>query len=138
MSNASPSDTILLFDGVCNFCNSAVRFIIPRDPAGRIRFASLQSATGQRLLQEHGLSAHDLSSVVLIDQGTAFVCSDAVLRVGRLLNGAWPIFSVLGYLFPRFFRDGLYRFLARNRYRWFGRSAACLLPTAEIRARFLD
>ncbi|EMT53884.1 MULTISPECIES: thiol-disulfide oxidoreductase DCC family protein [Brevibacillus] len=138
MSTASHPDTILLFDGVCNFCNGAVRFIIPRDPAGRIHFASLQSETGQSLLEQYGLATHDLSSVVLIDQGTVYVYSDAILRVGRLLRGAWPIFSAIGFFFPRLVRDRLYRFIARNRYRWFGRSTVCLLPTAEIRARFLD
>lgn len=138
MSRTPRPETILLFDGVCNFCHGAVRFIIPRDPQGRIHFASLQSDTGKQCLKSYGLSAEALSSVVLIDHGRAYLHSDAVLRTLRLLAGGWPLLSAAGRLVPRRLRDRLYRYIARNRYRWFGQADACLMPTSEMRARFLE
>jgi predicted DCC family thiol-disulfide oxidoreductase YuxK len=129
---------IILFDGVCNLCQWAVRFIIERDPGAIFRFASLQSEVGQRLLAEHGLTiSPDPDSIVLIAGGRAYTHTDAALRIARRLSGPWPLLWVFIGL-PRALRDPVYRFIARNRYRWFGRQETCWMPTPALRARFLS
>lgn len=131
-------DPIVLFDGVCNLCAWAVRFIIGRDPAGRFRFASLQSAAGRELLAHHGLPAPaEPDSVVLIEGGRAYLRSDAALRIARGLRPPWPLVYA-AVVVPRPIRDWAYNLIARNRYRWFGRQEACWLPTPALRARFLE
>jgi predicted DCC family thiol-disulfide oxidoreductase YuxK len=127
----------LLFDGVCNLCSGSVQFILKRDRQGHFRFASLQSEVGKRLMTEHGLDPDALSSVVLIEEGRAYQESTAALRIARHLPGAWKLLRVLSVI-PRPLRDAAYRLIARNRYRWFGKTEACWLPTPELRARFLD
>ena len=127
---------VLLFDGVCNFCNGAVRFVVPRDRAGRMRFAALQSETGREFQQRFGLDPDDLDTVVLVEGDRFHAKSDAVLRVARHLSGAWPLLAAL-LVIPRPLRDWAYDRFAENRYRWFGRSEACLVPTPEVRERFL-
>ena len=131
------SNPTILFDGVCNLCAWAVRFIIERDPRNIFRFASLQSNTGQRLLAEHGISTVSMDSFVLIENGIAFTESSAALRVAKLLQGAWPV-CYAGIILPKMLRDPVYRFIARNRYRWFGKQDSCMMPTPELRARFLE
>lgn len=127
---------IVLFDGVCNLCDQSVQFIIQRDPKQRYQFAPLQSDLAKELLQEHQLNPKDLERAVLIENGKAYTHSTASLRVVRHLSGAWPLLYVF-ILVPRFIRDAVYRWVARNRYRWFGKKEACAMPTAENRARFL-
>ncbi len=132
-------DTIL-FDGVCNLCNGFVQFVIRHDGAGRFRFAALQSAAGQALLAAHGVApaalAAEPETVLLLSGGRLYSHSSAVLRIAGGLGGAWRVAAV-GQLLPRPWRDALYRFVARHRYRWFGRQESCLLPTPELKARFL-
>ena len=136
MTNAT--SPIVLFDGVCNLCQWAVRFIIQRDPGAVFRFASLQSAVGQQLLIEHGLTiSGEPASVVLIAEGQAHTHTDAALRIARRLSAPWPLFWAL-IVVPRALRDPIYRLIARNRYRWFGRQETCWMPTPALRARFLD
>ena len=132
---ASPS--IVLFDGVCNVCNSAVNFIIDRDPGARFHFASLQSPEGMALAASHGVDASKLSTIVLIDQGRAYTNSTALLRVARRLRAPWPL-AYAAMVMPRALRDVTYRFFVANRYRWFGKSESCRVPTPEIRSRFLS
>lgn len=128
---------IFLFDGVCNLCNGAVKFVIPRDPTGRVHFASLQSPEGQRLLQQHGLPADHLDSMVLLEGSKVYVRSAAVLRLTRHLNRLWPL--AYGFVvIPAPLRDAVYKLVARNRYRWFGQRDACMIPTPELKARFLS
>ena len=127
---------IVLFDGVCNLCNGSVQFILQRDPAGKFRFASLQSDLAQRLLTERGLDPKALDSVVVIDGGRLYRESDAALRIARDMRGAWKTLTVFRVI-PRPLRDWAYRLIARNRYRWFGKSETCWLPTPELRGRFL-
>jgi predicted DCC family thiol-disulfide oxidoreductase YuxK len=127
---------IVLFDGVCNLCSGSVQFILKRDPQARFRFASLQSEAGRSLMTEHGLNPDALSSVVVIEDGRAFQESSAALRIARHLPGAWKLLRVFAVI-PRPIRDAVYRLIARNRYRWFGKTEACWLPTPELRARFL-
>lgn len=129
---------IVLFDGVCNLCNGVVRFIIRRDPEGCFRFAAQQSEVGQALLERYGIPQHQAlaDSVVVIAEGRAFLDSDAALEILRRLRGCGWLYA-LRHL-PKPLRDGLYRLVARNRYRLFGRRTSCAVPTPELRARFLE
>lgn len=133
MGETSP---IVLFDGVCNLCSGSVQFLLKRDPEGRFRFAPLQSDVGRSLLAEHGLAVDRLSSVVLIEDGRAWQESAAALRIARHLPGPWKLLRFFA-IFPRPLRDLVYRWIARNRYRWFGKTESCWLPTPELRSRFL-
>lgn len=127
---------LVLFDGVCNLCNGAVQFIIRRDPHARFRFASLQSQTGQALLRARGLDAAQLYSMLVLENGVLYERSDAALRIAKHLVQPWPLLTVFKII-PRPVRNVLYNFIAANRYRWFGRQQACMLPTPELRPRFL-
>jgi predicted DCC family thiol-disulfide oxidoreductase YuxK len=127
---------VILFDGVCNVCAASVRFIAPRDPAGRFAFATLQSDSGRRLLAGAGLPADYLEGIVLIEGGRAYLKSDAVLRIASRLSGAWPLFGLLRML-PRALRDAAYTAFIARRYAWFGKSDACLVPSADLARRFL-
>lgn len=129
--------SVILFDGVCNFCNSAVNFTIKRNKKGNIRFAPLQSEAGQKLLQQYNLPATDMESFVFIENDTAYKQSTAALKVCRHLRGLWPL--CFGFMIvPRFIRDGMYNWIAKNRYKWFGVRQACMIPTPEVKARFLN
>lgn len=130
------ANPIVLFDGVCNLCSGSVQFVLKRDPEARFRFASLQSEAGQTIQAEHGLDPGVLSSVLLLEDGRLYRESDAALRIARHLPGAWKLLTVFKII-PRPIRDGMYRFIARNRYRWFGKAETCWLPTSELRGRFL-
>lgn len=137
---------ILLFDGVCNLCNAAVRFVISHDPAGKVRFASLQSNAGKELLARYAsqldpsvLTAAEGDApptVLLIESGRIYDRSTAALRLLTHLREPWPVLSIC-HMLPKPIRDPLYDFIARRRYRWFGRTDACRLPTAEEADRFL-
>ncbi|ARK13341.1 thiol-disulfide oxidoreductase DCC family protein [Fibrella sp. ES10-3-2-2] len=126
----------ILFDGVCNLCNGLVQFVIRHDPAGRFTFAALQSASGQALLKAHGLRTHDFDTFVYIRNKTAYTRSTAGLLVMRDLGGGWQLLYPLVF-FPRVVRDAVYTLIAQNRYRFFGRQDACMLPTPELKSRFL-
>ncbi len=128
--------SIVLIDGVCHLCGWLTTFIIPRDPEGRFRFAPLQSDIGHRLLEKGGLDAHRLDTVVLIEKGRYYTESAAALRILRRLRFPWPAAYLL-IAVPAPLRNRLYRYVAKNRYRWFGRDDQCLVPTPEIRGRFL-
>ena len=136
---SDPSTTIL-FDGVCNLCSGVVRFVIARDPHARFRFAALQSDAARRACAEAGATppaAVDPDTIIVIADGRALERSDAALAIASRLPFPWPMFGVFRIL-PRALRDWLYRFVARNRYRWFGKSDTCMMPTPELRARFLE
>lgn len=131
-----PDHPIILFDGVCNFCNGAVNFTIKRDKQKRIRFAALQSDAGSRLVQQYGLPADDLRSFLFIENGKVYNRSTAALKVCRYLSGLWPLcFGLM--IVPPFIRNGIYDWIAKNRYKWFGERQKCMIPTPEVRARFL-
>jgi predicted DCC family thiol-disulfide oxidoreductase YuxK len=128
--------SIVLFDGVCNFCSDAVTFIIDRDPEKKFKFAPLQSEVGRELLAKYKID-EDMDSIVLIEDGEAFTRSDAALRIAKGLKGPWSAahnFAVL----PRVLRDLYYDFFARYRYRLFGKKDACMIPTPDVRERFLN
>jgi predicted DCC family thiol-disulfide oxidoreductase YuxK len=127
---------IILFDGVCNLCNGFVQFVIRQDAAHRFRFASLQSETARQLLADLPAAGQRVDSVVLIENGRYYHQSTAALRILRHLRGGWPL--LYGFIvLPAFLRDGIYAWVARNRYRWFGQRQACMLPSPELQARFL-
>jgi predicted DCC family thiol-disulfide oxidoreductase YuxK len=129
-------ESIVLFDGVCVFCNGSVNLIIRNDPKGRFKFCPVQSEKGQALLQAHGLPLDYLASLVLVENGKAYTHSTGSLRIARRMRGLWPLFYVF-MLVPRVVRDFVYRLVADNRYKLFGRHDACMMPTPEVRARFL-
>lgn len=136
----SDQSAIILFDGVCNLCSGVVRFLIARDSKARFRFAALQSDAARRACTEVGATppaAVEPDTIIVIADGRALERSDAALAIAARLPFPWPIFGVFRIL-PRSLRDWLYRVVARNRYRWFGKSDACMVPTPELRARFLD
>ena len=132
-----PQEPIILFDGVCNFCNRAVNFVIKRDKASVLKFATLQSDVSQKLLATDHLPANDLRSFVFIENNKIYTRSTAALRVCRYLNGLWPL--MYGFIIvPKFIRDGIYNWISKNRYQWFGKKEECMIPTSGIRARFLN
>lgn len=133
------SDTdgpVILFDGVCTLCNAVVQFVIPRDPDGRLRFASLQSDPGQELLLRHDFATEDFDSIVLVEGEQAYTKSDAVLKIADVLG--WPYsLARMGRPLPAALRDWLYDVIADNRYDWFGRRDQCMVPDEDVRDRFL-
>ncbi|HET9136637.1 MAG TPA: thiol-disulfide oxidoreductase DCC family protein [Candidatus Kapabacteria bacterium] len=127
---------VVIFDGICNFCNSSVNFVIDHDPDQRYKFAASQSESGQKLLTEYNIAALASDTFILIEEGNAFTRSTAALRIAKHLRGPWKL--CYGFIvIPRPIRDVVYQFISRNRYKWFGRKETCRIPTAEERARFL-
>lgn len=129
---------IILFDGVCNLCNGAVQFIIKRDKKSVFKFASLQSEIGKQLTKERGIDTELLDSIILIEPGIAYYSkSTAALEIMKSFGGIWNatrLFTIL----PEGFRDIVYDFIAKNRYKWFGQKDACMIPSPELKSRFLD
>jgi predicted DCC family thiol-disulfide oxidoreductase YuxK len=136
MSSNYPSH-ILLFDGVCNLCNSTVNFLIKRDKKQLFTFASLQSNAGQALLAKFSLPQQEFHSFVYVKGDQFYQRSGAVLRVLKDMGGIWKLAAVL-LLLPTPLRDFIYNIIAKNRYRWFGKKNECMLPTPELKKRFLD
>jgi predicted DCC family thiol-disulfide oxidoreductase YuxK len=126
---------IVLFDDVCSLCNASVQFIISRDLRSVFRFASLQSETGKVLREK--FSVPEVDSLVLLENGRYYTKSSAALRICRRLAGVWKLFYIF-WLVPKPLRDYIYDFVAKHRYEWFGKRDHCLIPTPDIRARFLD
>jgi len=129
-------EPIILFDGVCNFCNGMVNFIIARDPKAYFKFAPLQSETGQRMRLRFGVD-ESVDSIILIEDESAYVFSTAALRIVKGLGGLWRLLYVF-IIVPTPIRDLFYRLFARNRYWLFGKKSVCMVPTPDVRARFLD
>ncbi len=128
---------IILFDGVCNLCNSVVQFVIKRDTADSFRFAALQSAIGQQLTLERGIDTTKIDSIVVIDPNVAYyIKADAALEIGKDLKGYRTLSKLLSIL-PKGVGNFVYDFVAQNRYRWYGKQEACMVPTPELRAKFL-
>ena len=128
---------ILLFDGHCNLCNAWVKFIVNRDPLGKICFASLQSKAGRRLLEEHKIDENYIESLVFFEGKKYSVSSSGALRTLSYLDG-WERHLIFLAIVPRPLRDLFYSFIASNRYKWFGRREQCMVPTAELSQRFLE
>lgn len=134
---AESGKKIILFDGACALCNNSVRFIIKRDKKKKFYFTSLQSTAGQQLLKKYQLSSIQFDAFVFIENGKVYTKSSAALRVVKRLGGLW-IFLYAFIIVPPFIRNGIYNWVARNRYKWFGKCDSCMLPTPELRTRFLQ
>lgn len=126
---------IVFFDGVCNLCQRSVQFILPRDPGGEFLFASLQEGLANQLIPDVITSANGQGSIILWEEGKVSYRSTAVLRIAKKLSGLWPLLYVF-ILVPPFIRDGVYNFIAKNRYRWWGKTDTCMVPSQEWLKRF--
>ncbi len=126
----------ILFDGVCNLCSGFVVFTIKRDPDAKFKFASLQSNEGGNFQKEFGINPDNIKTIVLVENDNYYIKSDAVLRIFKHLDGMWFILYYLIYI-PRSIRNFVYDLVANNRYRWFGKKDVCMLPTPELKKRFL-
>jgi predicted DCC family thiol-disulfide oxidoreductase YuxK len=135
-SNRSINNPVVLFDGVCNLCNSSVQFIIKRDSKSRIKFASLQSEFGVKVLSDFDQPKGVLNSVLLLKENRLYQKSNAALEIAKLLDGLWPIFYVFKIV-PAPIRDFIYDWIARNRYKWFGMKDECMIPTPDLKSRFI-
>jgi predicted DCC family thiol-disulfide oxidoreductase YuxK len=127
---------IILFDGICNLCSSSVRFIIQRDPGREFKFASLQSEAGKQYIEQYNIH-ETIDSIVLIKGGNVYLESTAALKIASRLKWPWRIFGILLGI-PKPVRDRLYKWIAKNRYKWFGRDESCMLPSKENRDRFIE
>ena len=134
--NTGQSKKIILFDGVCNLCNGAVTFIIKRDKDDLFRYAALQSKVGEELIGKNVIDTSNPESMVLIDDGRCYTKSSAALKIARHLSGGYPLLYGLMVL-PAVIRDWMYDQIAQNRYRWFGKRESCMVPTPELKAKFL-
>ena len=134
--NKQLTHSIILFDGVCNLCNGAVNFVIKRDTENVFKFTPLQEKQGVLLLKKHAVDSRKLDSIVLIENGNVYIKSSAALRIARKMSNLWPLFFVL-LIIPSFIRDGVYDFIAKNRYKWFGKKEQCMIPTPGFREKFL-
>lgn len=135
MSETAP---VIVFDGVCLLCNRWVDFILRHDRANGFRLAAMQGHHGSRLLHAHGLSPDDPTSLLLVQDGEGYTDTDAIIRILHALGRQWKIAGAVLWLVPRFLRDSAYRWLAKNRYRLFGRRDLCRMPDPAHAARFLD
>lgn len=129
---------IILFDGVCNLCNGAVLFVIKRDNKDIFRYAPLQSEIGKKLTQERGIDIEKVDSIVLIEPGIAYyIKSSAALKIANHFGGIWRLFYILKWL-PEGFRNRIYDYVAANRYKWFGKKDQCMIPTLDLKSKFLE
>lgn len=129
--------TSVFFDGVCNLCNRGVNFLISKDKKEVLKFASLQSEYAQNIIPKELLNRENLDTIIVYTDGKFYDRSNAVLKLCKILGGGYYVF-LFGYLIPRFIRDGLYRFIANNRYRLFGKTEQCKVPSPELKDRFLE
>lgn len=128
---------VILFDGVCNLCNGVVKLVIKQDKKAYFKLAALQSPAGQMLLQKYRLPQKDFETFLLIKNGKVYQQSDAALQVAKHFSWYWQWLQIL-WLVPRPLRNAVYRLVARNRYRWFGKKEACMIPTPSIKKRFIE
>lgn len=135
--NFPDTGPVVLFDGVCNLCNSSVNFIIDRDKKKRFSFASLQSEAADELLKNHDSIKSEAASVILNEGGNLYTGSSAALRIGSMLGGTYSFLKAF-LMIPRPIRDAGYKYIARNRYRWFGKSDTCRIPEPGLERRFLE
>ncbi len=127
---------IILFDGVCNLCNSSVNFVIRHDKKNLFKFAALQSDVGASLIQKYGIDTSETDSIILIENNKAYVKSTAALRVARHLNKGYPLLYAF-IIIPNFIRNWVYNYIAKNRYKWYGKKDSCMIPTPELKEKFL-
>lgn len=135
-TNLTTNKPIMLFDGVCNLCNNSVQFVIERDKEAKILFTSLQSEAGQAILEKYNLPTDDFDSFILLLNGKIYKRSTAAIKVAVQLGMPYALMSVF-LIIPEPIRDGVYSYIAKNRYKWFGKEESCWLPTPELKSRFL-
>lgn len=128
---------IILFDGVCNLCNGSVIFVLKHERDTSFRFASIQSGTGQKLLKWCGLPSNYAEAVIYLETGTFHAGSTAALKIGQRLIFPWSAIASIGLLIPKFIRDWVYDQIGEHRYQWFGKRDVCMIPTENLKARFL-
>jgi len=136
MAPIIPLDKIILFDGVCNLCSASVRFVIKRDSKKIFRFASLQSEFAKKIILANNIS-DSIRTIVLLKGNKTYLRSDAALEISKDLNGLWPLLYFFKII-PQFVRDAVYNFISQHRYKWFGKTDECWLPTPDLSARFVD
>ena len=138
LCNVKEKNKIILFDGVCNLCNSAIRFVIKRDKQNQYQFAPLQSETARALTRERQIDTEKIDSIILIEPGKAYyVKAEAALKIGRSFGGFWQLLSIFEWV-PPVISNWVYDRIAKNRYRWFGRKDQCMIPTPELQEKFLN
>ena len=138
MENLPKHKKIILFDGVCNLCDSAVQLIINNDKKDLFRFVALQSDLGQIIIKHLGIDTHKMDSIILYEPGLAYYLkADAALKIAKTLGGIYYFTSLFSIL-PNSFNNYVYDYIARNRYKWFGKKDNCLIPTPELQGKFLD
>lgn len=130
-------ERVILFDGVCNLCNNSINHVIDHDPKGKFRFASLQSNYGKSRIEAFGGDSETLDSVLLVQRGKMYGKSRAALEIARQMSGLYPLLYAF-VIVPPFIRNAVYNWIARNRYKWFGKEDSCRMPTPALKARFLD
>jgi predicted DCC family thiol-disulfide oxidoreductase YuxK len=131
------SNKIILFDGVCNLCNNSVQFVIERDTDNVFKFAALQSEIGQQLAKVRGIDTAVVNSIILLEPGVAYYTkSTAALKIAQSFGGAWQLTTVLEWI-PENIRNWVYDYIAKNRYKWYGKKDACMIPTPDLKSKFL-
>jgi predicted DCC family thiol-disulfide oxidoreductase YuxK len=128
---------VLVFDGVCNLCEWLVVFVVKRDRRGKIRFVAAQSDIGQQLQEQYGADAIRDSTMILLKNGQVYCKSDAAIAIAKELDGLWKLLVVFAAI-PKSLRDWIYAWIGENRYKWFGRKSQCLIPSADLKSRFLE
>lgn len=128
---------VILFDGVCNLCNASVQFIIKHDKKSVFRFTSLQSEFGKRIIEKHDLATKNIDSVMLLENNAVQLKSTAALQIAKRLGGIYSALYVF-IIIPKFMRDSIYDFVARNRYHWFGKQESCMIPKPELKKLFIE
>ncbi len=137
MLNIPQDKKIILFDGVCNLCNSAVQFVIQNDKKDVFRFVALQSDLGQEILNHIGINPKNIDSIILYEPSVAYYYkSSAAIEIAKSLGGFWHLGTVFRII-PTGIRNSLYDYIAKNRYKWYGKKESCMIPTPELKAKFL-
>jgi len=128
---------VIFFDGICNLCNASVQFVIEHDKENYFNFSALQGDYAKNVLAEFNIVPENLDSILLLENGKLYTKSTSALRVARKLNGFWPL--LYGFIIiPKFIRDWVYDFIAKNRYKWWGKQESCWVPTPELKSRFYN
>jgi predicted DCC family thiol-disulfide oxidoreductase YuxK len=137
MSISKENSKVILFDGVCNLCNNSVKFIIKNDKRDIFKFAPLQSEYGINVQNRHNINTNEINSIILINGEKIFTKSNAALRIAKDLGAPYFIFYIF-IVIPVFIRNFIYDFIAKNRYKWFGKMESCMIPSNELKSKFFD
>ena len=135
--NTESKHKIILFDGVCNLCNTSVNFVIKNDKKGVFRFAPIQTNFGESTLKKYHINTNDTDSIILIDEDIHYIKSTAALYIAKELSGAYPLLFCF-MIVPKFIRNWIYDLVAKNRYKWFGKKESCMIPTPELKNKFYN